>query len=60
MSDARKLSDTRKINNVEISKECYKKIKILSIQREISTHEAVSELLEKLMSKKGNLLVEEA
>lgn len=48
------MSDTRKIHNVEISKECHKKIKILSIQKELPLHVIASEILEKAMSKKQN------
>jgi len=37
---------------VEISNECWKKIKILSIQKEISLSEQVRDILEKSVSKK--------
>lgn len=39
--------------NIEINNECWKKLKILSIQKEISLNQCVKELLEKIMSKKS-------
>ncbi len=38
--------------SVSVSNDCWKKIKILSIQREISLLEQVREILEKAVSKK--------
>lgn len=43
----------------EISNECLKKLKILSIQQEVSLQEKVREILERSVSKKTFEIVEE-
>lgn len=43
--------ELRKIN-VEVSNECWKKLKIISIQKEISLSECVKDILEKSVSRK--------
>jgi len=43
--------DLRKIS-AEVSKECWKKLKIISVQKEISLAECIKEILEKSVSKK--------
>lgn len=43
----------RNVSNLQLSKECYKKLKMISIDKEISLQEVAAEYLEKAMSKKG-------
>lgn len=43
---------------LEVSNDCWKKLKILSIQKEISLQDCVKDILEKSMMKK-NLLEED-
>lgn len=43
----------------QVSNDCYKKIKILSVQQEISFPEKVREILERSVSKKTFEVVEE-
>lgn len=45
--------------NVEVSNEVWKKIKILSIQEEISLPEKVKNILERAVSKKHFEIIEE-
>lgn len=44
--------DLKKLT-IEISNECWKKIKILSIQKEITLQEQVKEILEKSVGRKS-------
>jgi hypothetical protein len=44
--------------SVEVSKECYKKLKILSIQKDLSLPTLVKDILERSVAKK-NVLEEE-
>lgn len=51
--------DLRKIN-VEVSNECWKKLKILSVQKEISLSQCVKDVLERsVQSKKYDIEVTE-
>ena len=43
----------RNISNVTVSKECHKKLKIVSLDREITIQDVCAEILEKQMSKKN-------
>jgi hypothetical protein len=45
--------------SVSVSNDCWKKLKILSIQKEISLLEQVREILERSVSKKNILETEE-
>lgn len=45
--------------NVEVTNECWKKLKILSIQKEVSLPQLVKEVLEKAVSKKQFDTIEE-
>ena len=47
-------AELKKIS-VEVSKECWKKLKILSIQQEITLGEQVRSMLERAVSKKNIL-----
>lgn len=44
--------------NLEISNECWKRLKILSIQKEVTLQQCVKDLLERLMNKKSMQEVE--
>lgn len=46
------MSDELKKISVEVSNDCWKKIKILSIHKEITLQEAVRDILEKAVSSK--------
>lgn len=45
--------DIKNISNIQVSKECYKKIKIKSIEDEKTIQEVIQIILEDLMGKKG-------
>ncbi len=55
-----KVDDSKNISNIKVSKNCYKQIKLLSIQREVSMQDVVNDILEKVTSKKNiNVSIEE-
>jgi hypothetical protein len=43
--------DMKNVSNIKISKECFKVLKKLSIDKEISVQQVVSEILEKVTKK---------
>jgi hypothetical protein len=43
--------DTKNIN-IEVSKECWTKLKIVAVSRDVNLHEVVREILERSVSKK--------
>lgn len=45
----------KNISNIKLSKESYKKIKIMSIDKELSLQQVVQDILEKVLSKKGKV-----
>lgn len=51
------LKETKNIN-VEVSYECWKKLKMLSIHRDTTMQEVVKDLLDKSLLKKGNQVEE--
>jgi len=56
MLDNAKKEDLRTIN-VAVSKECWKKLKIMSVQKEMSLLQIARDILEKYTSsKKGNVV----
>jgi hypothetical protein len=46
--------DTKNIN-IEVSIECWKKLKIISISKDVTLQEVVKDILERSVSKKNNL-----
>ena len=42
------------ISNISITKECFKELKKMSIDKEVTVKEVVSELLENMISKRMN------
>ena len=50
----RKDPAVRTVSNITISNECYKKIKIIGIDKEFTVQEVISEILEKVTSKQLN------
>lgn len=51
------MSDDKKKVTAEVSHECWKALKLLAVQKEVSLQRIVQEVLEKVMSKKTNRVV---
>ena len=49
--------DTKNIN-IEVSIDCWKKLKIMSISKDMTLQDVVRELLDKSISKKSNSIAE--
>lgn len=43
----------RNISNIIVSKECYKHLKIMSIDRDMTFQKLIADVLEKVASRKG-------
>jgi len=50
----RKDPDLRTVSNIIITNECYKKMKMMSVDKEISIQDVISEILERVVSKQFN------
>jgi 3-methyladenine DNA glycosylase AlkC len=48
--------ELRNLSNIKVNKECYKILKKMSIDKEITIQKVVAELLEKITSKKAKQL----
>lgn len=49
------LQDDIKVSNVSVSKDCLKKLKIISIQKDIKLSQLIKDILERSVSKKNIL-----
>ena len=52
-----KMSNENKKVTAEVSHECWKGLKLLAVQKEVSLQRIVQEVLERCMSKKANKIV---
>lgn len=49
---SKKDDNIRNISNIVVSKECHKKLRMMSIDREVTVQEVCADILERAMSKK--------
>lgn len=49
----------KNVSNIKVSKECFKRLKILSIDKDIPLNKLVADILEQSVSKKGKLNIQE-
>ena len=46
--------DKKTVSNIYLSNDCYKKVKMMSVDKEIKLQEVISEIIERVVSKQLN------